>query len=248
MMETIKKITIKKNKYHIQTDQHSYAVDEFYYQILLPYVGKELDRETILELSCFTKAADLLIRLYPKIFHGAYSKKQLYFKLKEKNLEAEEIRLIMNKLKSENYLRDELFIAYHQEIFEQKKGVRAFANFLKENQIREDKIQAALDTYSENVAYALAYANSLIRRKTASSALIKRQIEATLMQKGYSQDTIRQVLSKINPIPESENINKDYHKYKKMYDNPYKILSKMLQKGYNKEEVLKVMECEQDEN
>lgn len=247
-MEKITKISCNKNKYIIQTNRHQYILDEFYYQTLFPYVGKEIDDRTCLEMNCFSKAIGVLKKIYPKIFQGSLSKKQVYFQLKEAKLEAVEIQIIMNKFKSENYLKEESFIAYHQEFFERNKGSQAFKMFLKENQIHDAKIEEALAHYEENIDFALAYANSIIKRKVTSSKMIQQQIIFQLKQKGFSDQTIKLVLENINPVNEKENIQKDYIKYKKMYDNPYKLLSKMLQKGYNREDVLEIMECDQDEN
>ena len=132
---------------------------------------------------------------------------------------------------------------HYKEIYQYKKGYKAFKIFLESKHISDYSINKALLSYNENEEYVYEYANKFIKSKTNSNKMIKAKLIASLTNKGFSNEVINKVIDKLEFDDDIINLKKEIVKYVKKYpDDKYKVISKLASKGYNVNKIKKVME------
>lgn len=238
----INKISVKKGFYILNINNNEYTIDEYYYECILPYEGKVLEVSQMLELIAFSNASAELKKLYKKIFNHSISKFEVKTKLLNKQINEEQVKLIIDRLSNEGLLNDQDLIDYYKESFKLKKGKKAFKSFLISKRINPRLIDNAILEYDEDVDLALNYAKSYIKNKTNSNIALKQKVFAMLLNKGFSEDTIEYVLSNLEFNDENISLKKEIKKYLVKYPNDfYKIISKLANKGYNVKDVKKIL-------
>lgn len=245
----IKKIKSNKKNYILTINNNNYTIDYYFYECLLPYEGKVLEVSQMLEVIAFSSANEHITKLYKKIFENSLSTYEVKQKLISKEVSEEHIKIIINRLKSEGHLDDKKFIEHYKEIYQQKKGKKAFKSFLINKHISSILIDKTMLEYDENEEYALEYAQRYINSKTSSNAMLKTLVKAHLINKGFSESVINNVLSKLEFNDEIINLRKEVIKYlKKYHDDEYKVISKLANKGYNVSAIKKVIQEEGNKN
>lgn len=239
--------SIKKDKsfYILTINNQSYTIDSYYYECLLPYNNKEIDATTLKEIKAFSLAHVSLKKIYNKLFLNEISTYELKVYLTKNEIDSDSIDIIVNFLKNEGHLKEEDLINHFKEHYEINKGIKAFEAFLTNKKISRNSIEKAINEYNENYEYALSYANSLIKSKTSSNEMLKYKIKANLLNKGFSYSVIDYVLENVAFNDEQINLKKDLEKVLKKYPNDcYKVISKLAIKGYNVNEIKKVLKEE----
>lgn len=248
MMEninTITKIKSKKNFFEIYVNNNIYQIDAYYYECLLPYVNKKLTVSQMLQLIAFSSSLNVLKRYYKKIFNNSISSYELKTKLKEKEISEDKISIIIDFFKEQGLLKDIDFINHYKEIYQNKKGKLAFKKFLESKHINSSLINSSLLTYKENDDKALNYANNYLKGKVGSNRLLKQKVYACLVNKGYSEKTINNVMNELVFENEDINLKIQAKKYLKKYnDDINKTISKLINIGYNVNDVKKVLKKE----
>lgn len=230
----ITKIKTSKKNYVLFINGNEYPIDEYYYECILPYVGKVFEVSEMLELIAFSNANEIIKKQYKHIFNNSISTYELKEKLSKSNVSNDHINLIVNRLKQEQHLKEIDFINHYIEIYQYKKGKKTFKSFLESKHISQRQIELAIDRFVENEEYAFEYASKYINSKVSSNAMLKQKVLASLINKGFSKETINKVLDKLEFEKEDENLEKEVKKYLKKYpDDEYKVISKLASKGYN---------------
>lgn len=241
----IKKIKFEKGFYILTINTNKYPIDEFFYEDLLAYEGKVLEVSDMLNLIAFSSACKTLKKLYKKIFNHSLSTFEVKQKLKSDEISEEHIKLIIDKLKQSNYLNEDDFIAYHKEIYENKKGKQAFKRFLQSKHISNKKIELAMLEFNENKDYVYTYAESFIKNKVGSTNVLKQKLYVSLLNKGFEKSLIEEVIDKLSFDNEEKNLRIDAKKMIKKYPNDYyKVLTKLLSKGYKSQLIKEILKQE----
>lgn len=245
----IKKITVTKSgktlHYKLKINNYEYIIDDFLYQNILPYTGKIVAIKDLLDIISFSKAHDILVKQYKRIFSHTISKYDFKGKLMEKDIPSDDIDRIVDKLISESYLNDDDFIKHYLDRYQQSKGINAFKRFLMSKHIPSNKIDNIDNIYIEDIDAAFDYAQRYVNSKVGSDRLLRQKAKIALLTKGYTDHTVALVLDKLSFGKEKENLEKDVIKYVRKYpDDYYKVLSKLVGKGYNKEDVRKALKEE----
>lgn len=239
----IKKIKVLKNKYILFINGNEYPIDSYFYECLLPYNNKVLEVKDMLNVIAFSSCNEVISKLYKRIFAHELSTYEVKAKLKCKEINEEHINLVISFLKSEGHLKEEDFINHYKEIYQYKKGYKAFKRFLESKHISDYSINKAMLSYNENEEYVYEYANKFIKSKTNSNKMIKAKLIASLTNKGFSSEVINKVIDKLEFDDDIINLKKEIVKYVKKYpDDKYKVISKLASKGYNVNMIKKVME------
>lgn len=242
MTYTIEHLKAKKEGIMIQINQQIFYCDEYIYKVLLPYEGKHLDFDQYQLLIAFANAHQVLKPLFKKIFNQQISKNELKSILEKEEISISNITLIIDQLMDDGYLDDKNFITYHQPLFEENKGKKAFKDFLMMHRISSILIEEALATYQENEDFVKEYIEKLKNSNHSSNKILKYKIMQKLYVRGFSEQTIQKVLKEICFDSDLENLKHDYQQIlAKNEKNKYKIISKLINKGYNVEDVLKIV-------
>lgn len=202
--------TQKKNnqRYNIyikidQKQKYAFSVSE---DVLVKYhlrKGLELSDETIENIL----TEDLLQRSYlMAINYLSYrmrSKKELIDYLKKKEINDEEIKKIIERLCAENLLNDRAFAdAFVRTRMNQStKGPLLIKRELIDKGITNNIAQEAIKQipYETQFETALKWAKLRMQRKRKQSyQKQKQQLKASLVQKGYTDDIILDVMSSLN--------------------------------------------------
>ena len=234
IVNQIKKIKQNKKSFVLYINDNQYVIDSYYYECILPYVGKVFEVDEMLELIAFSNANSVIEKLYSKIFNHAISKYEVKQKLKNNNISDDNITLIINRLIKEQHLNEEDFVNHHMEIYQYKKGKEAFRRFLESKYISKRNIDKAMETFIENEEYVLEYSLKFISSKVSSNAMLKQKLFVSLLNKGFSKELINKTINKLSFEKEEDNLVKEVKKYLKKYPNDeYKVISKLASKGYN---------------
>lgn len=241
----ISKIKYEKGFYILTINGNKYQLDEFYYEDLLAYEGKVLEVKDMLTLIAFSTSSKTLKKLYKKIFNHSISTFEVKSRLKKDGISEQHINLVINKLKERNYLNDDDFINYHKEIYQVKKGKAAFKKFLESKYISSYKINNALLEFEENEEFVYNYANSFIKNKVGSKNLLKQKLYVSLLNKGFEKQLINKVIDSLEFDNEDKNLLIDAKKMIRKYPNDYyKVLNKLMVKGYNGNDIKNILKKE----
>ena len=241
----IKKIKFKNGYYILTINSNEYSIDEYYYQHLLPYEGKVLEVSYMLELIAFSSASKALKKTYKKIFNHSICTYELKSILRKNEIIEEHIKLIIKRLKEDSYLKENDYVNHYKEIYQFKKGKNAFKKFLESKFINQELINNALEQFNENEDYIISYAESFIKNKVGSEALLKQKLYANLLNKGFSKSLINETIEKLEFKNEDVNLCKDAVKLIKKYPNDYyKVYNKLLAKGYKNTKIKEILKKE----
>ena len=234
----ITKIKVNKKNYILKINDNEYIIDEFYYNSLLAYEGKVLEVKTMLQLIAFAKANPILSKTYKNIFNHTISYFDFKNKLRKNEIDERSVSLITSFFIEEGYLDDNDFVKRYKEAYERSKGINKFKRLLEQKHIPQRIINAALLDYTENFDVAMHYANTFIKNKVSSNAMLKQKIKVNLINKGYSKALVNEVLEQLVYKDETINLKKDIQKYKQKYPNDYyKLLNKLIACGYNSNDI-----------
>ena len=241
----ISKIKYEKGFYILTINGNTYTLDEFYYEDLLAYVGKVLEVSEMLTLIAFASSCKTLKKLYKKIFNNSISTFEVKSKLRKDEVSEDHINLVIKKLKERNYLNEDDFINHYKEIYQIKKGKEAFKRFLESKYISTKKINNALLEFEENEDFVYNYANNFIKNKVGSKNILKQKLYANLINKGFEKSLINKVIDSLEFSNEDKNLLIDAKKMIKKYPNDYyKVLNKLMIKGYKSNDIKKILKEE----
>ena len=215
------------------------------YELLL---SKELDENTLLQI----RDENLIYEIYEialkYLKSHLRSKLELSCYLSKKGYSEEVIQSVSQMLQKHGYLDDKAYaISYvHDKISMSHDGPRKIDNDLRKIGISEEAIQNALVCFTEEIEREKI--EKLIKKQikinhNKGSMLLKRKIEAYLLQLGYSSSLIHQCLNG-KKLVDSDLYQKEYQKlYQKLCKKysgkelEYQLKQKMYYKGFSNNDI-----------
>ncbi|MFD1040072.1 recombination regulator RecX [Virgibacillus byunsanensis] len=195
----------RKNRYNIFLDdghgeKYGFSVDE---SVLIEYKlrkGLELDDSmvtTLIQKDTLHKSYTLAINY---LSYRMRTKKEIYDYLTKKEVDEEHITKIMDKLHAENLIDDTQFAEAFVEtrIHTSNKGPRLVKKELMEKGVTAQIADQAVEKYSFDLQFEKAQkwtSKKLQQQSKHSYKQLLQSLQATLMQKGFSQDVIKEVLA-----------------------------------------------------
>ncbi len=245
MAYTIDKIIKNKQGFEITIANQTYLVDSSLYPIFLPYIHKEIEIDDFKIIQIFSDTFFVLKPLYSLMNQHKLSVQDIKSYLLKKEIEPDTIEIILHFLLKETFLDDKLFVNNYFQIYQKDKGIVAFKNFLNQHGISSSLKEEFLKRYQENENYIQNYIQRQVNQNHHSLQILKYKIKQNLLQKGFSQSIIEKYLQNLE-IDETPQLLKDYQKIQKNEKNPYKIISKLVHKGYNVDDIKKIMKDGED--
>ena len=180
------------------------------------------------------------------------STKEIKDYLKKKNIDSKLIDIAVNKLIKNGYLNDYLYAkAFVNDEFNlTNKGPLKIKKELKKHDIKDDVINELISNidYKDILNKLDKLINKMLKIKKGGVNSIKIKIVNYFINLGYEKGMILDVLDNYiitsNVSILKKEYNKLYSKYSKKYDGEYLnyfVSSKLLQKGYTKEEINNVI-------
>ncbi|MDH6363622.1 regulatory protein [Enterococcus sp. PF1-24] len=212
-MLTVEKVAKGKGNFYIVTFSNKEKVqlseDAFVRYRLLK--GQELTEERLKEIKA-TAGYDLGLQLaYHYLSYQIHTEKEVFTYLKEKEISLADSKKIMEKLRElalvddrrfgENYVRTQVRLS--------DKGPNFLAQQLRQKGLKPEDIEAGLAFYplSDQLEVALRTAEKILKKQRNKSSRERFQkAKQQLMQKGFSQEVINEVLAILTeePNPEAE--------------------------------------------
>ena len=99
--------------------------------------------------------------------------------------------------------------------------------------------------FNENKDYVYTYAENFIKNKVGSTNVLKQKLYVSLLNKGFEKSLIEEVIDKLSFDNEEKNLRIDAKKMIKKYPNDYyKVLTKLLSKGYKSQLIKEILKQE----
>ncbi len=172
------------------------------------------------------------------------SRKELYLYLSKKGYQSQVIESVLTMLKKQGYLDDQVYATsfVHDRILMSNDGPNRIRRQLEECDISNETITLALSTFDESLEKMRI--EKIIEKKikqnhNKGAMVLKRKIQAYLLELGYSSTIINQSLNGrklVNEDISHKEYEKLYTKLSKKYSGrelEYKLKQKMYQKGFS---------------
>ena len=218
-------------------------------------VGKELDEAQIKELNGKLDLGDAYQYALKLLSRRPYTILQVRTKLESREYTKQVIDEVLDRLINAGLLNDGEYVrAYtRQEVAKGKKGPDKIKQELIKRGISEPIIDQFLVIYEEDeqIDHALKIANRLLNANHKYGGhMLKQKIIQQLINKGFNQQIIDKVLEQVelenhkqaeNSILVKE-ARKFYQKHQKLnnYERKTKVISALMRKGFQYEDILTV--------
>lgn len=224
------------------------------------YEGKSISEKEITKLEEITASSKLLNYALSLVNKRRYSERKIYDKLKAKENDKKVIYAVINKLKANGLVNDEMFMMDLINWDDQRKlGKNKILKHLKDQGIPDQIIARAKFSSSSELKKAKALLPKLDKKYSRYAyEMKKKHIYSALISQGYDIDIARQVIGdakKDQPKKEKEKLVNDYQKIKRRYSNKYegyelkkRIYAALANKGYKASEIKTVLEDYDNEN
>lgn len=181
------------------------------------------------------------------------SKKEIHTFLKKREAKEEEILKIIESLEQKGILNDTVFCSsfVSDQFYLGGKGPLKIRRELEEHAIDASVITSSLEKIKEEEVYA-ALMKKMQQKIKANHKYARNTLKQKLLlhfnEKGYEREMIETIFNEL--YKENPNIlQKEYEKIKRQYarkyegkELEYKVVSKLYQKGFLKEEIDKIKE------
>ncbi|MFB9975887.1 recombination regulator RecX [Pallidibacillus thermolactis] len=218
-MPVISKISVQKNnkeRYNIffssgEAEEYAFSVSE---DVLIEYdlrKGKELrneDIERITNRETIQKAYNLSLQF---LSYRMRSEKEVQTYLEERNFSKETIQEVQYRLRERRYVDDAEFTKafIKTQINTTDKGPKLIQNELKKKGIANHYIEQFMSLYTEDIQQekAINLCKKMTgKKKNISTVQLKRDMQMSLMRKGYEHSTIQKAISiSMQGIDEEQN-------------------------------------------
>ncbi|WLV25426.1 recombination regulator RecX [Aciduricibacillus chroicocephali] len=212
-MKKIARITTQKRnkeRYNIyisdgEREFYAFSVDE---AILIQYAlrkGMELEDEFLDELLRQNSIYEAYTRAIHFLSYRMRTKKEIKDHLFKKEIEPEQIEQVMERLERDKLIDDAEFanMFVRTRVNTSDKGPGHVRRELLEKGVAPQIAEEALKFYSfeDEREKAVKFAQKKVRQpKQESSLQLKQRIQASLMQKGFSQGAIKEALNELSDI------------------------------------------------
>ena len=218
-------------------------------------VGKELDELQIDELNGKLDLGDAYQYTLKLLSRRSYTTAQIQEKLESKNYAAHVINEVLGRLINAGLLNDGEYVRsyIHQEMVMGKKGPNKIKLELMRKGVSESVIDQYLPAYGEEyqTEHALKIAHRLINSNYKYGVhVIRQKVINQLINKGFNQQIIDRVMNHLEVEDTQDNqqdilrkeVQKYYQKHRSLndYQRKTKVVSALIRKGFNYEDVLSV--------
>ena len=221
---------------------------DFYEEIILKYellITKSIDENELDQIlkdnknyECYYQALKLL-----KIM--IKTKQDIIKYLKDKDFNKESIEMSIKKLEEQGYINDQNYAKsyVHNCIITTTKGPNKIASELEKKGVTSNDYEEALEEYTSSLEKEKV--EKLISKKiksnhNKSAKILKQKLSLDLINNGFHQDIVKEVLNNTKIEEDDEIVKKEYQKYynklSKKYKGKeleYKLKQKMYSLGFN---------------
>lgn len=270
-MKTISRITTqkkRKDRFNIylndgNKETYGFSVDE---AVLIEYrlrKGLELDDSMIVvlvEKDTLQKSYTLAINY---LSYRMRTKKEIYDYLVKKEVESKHIPVIMDRLEKEKLIDDTSFADsfVRTRIHTSNKGPMLVKRELQEKGVSSAIATQAIEQYTYAVQFEKAQKWAEKKLKQSSKKSFQQQlqqVQGTLMQKGFSQDVIRDVLRGIEDekdedeewsalVQQGEKLMRKHQAKLSGFDLQRKVKESLYRKGFTGDLINKFLDEHTDE-
>lgn len=221
---------------------------DFYEEIILKYellITKSIDENELDQIlkdnknyECYYQALKLLKRMIK-------TKQEIIKYLKDKDFNKESIEMSIKKLEEQGYINDQNYAKsyVHNCIITTTKGPNKIASELEKKGVTSNDYEEALEEYTSSLEKEKV--EKLISKKiksnhNKSAKILKQKLSLDLINNGFHQDIVKEVLNNTKIEEDDEIVKKEYQKYynklSKKYKGKeleYKLKQKMYSLGFN---------------
>ncbi len=221
---------------------------DFYEEIILKYellITKSIDENELDQIlkdnknyECYYQALKLLKRMIK-------TKQDIIKYLKDKDFNKESIEMSIKKLEEQGYINDQNYAKsyVHNCIITTTKGPNKIASELEKKGVTSNDYEEALEEYTSSLEKEKV--EKLISKKiksnhNKSAKILKQKLSLDLINNGFHQDIVKEVLNNTKIEEDDEIVKKEYQKYynklSKKYKGKeleYKLKQKMYSLGFN---------------
>lgn len=248
-MKILKFKKVSKNKYKIFLDNDSNIT--LYEDVIINnnlLIKKEINHDELVLIEKENNNISAYEVALSYIEIKMRSTKEIKDYLKKKKIDSKLIESVVNKLTENGYLNDYLYAkAFINDEFNlTNKGPIKIKNDLKKHDIDDNVIDELINNINNNdvINKLDKLINKALKTKKGAANNIKLKLVNYFVNLGYEKSMILDVLNNYTIASNKEVLKKEYSKlyskYSKKYDEDYLkyfISSKLLQKGYTKEEI-----------
>ncbi|MBM7553833.1 recombination regulator RecX [Thalassobacillus pellis] len=265
-MAKISRITTqKKNKQrfnifldHGQGESYGFSVSEDLLVKEALHKGMELDMPTIealIEKDDLHKSFSLAINY---LSYRMRSEKEMRDYLEKKETDHEQVEVIIKRLYEEKLLDDQEFAnsVVRSSIHTSSKGPLMIKKSLMEKGVSAQKAEQALEHFPFSQQYEKAMKFAQKKMQTDSKKSYRQQIQAlqqTLMQKGYKNDVIQEVLANLPAeekeqeewqavVYQGEKLLRKYERKAEGYELKQKIKAALYRKGFGMDDIQRFLD------
>ena len=250
-MKILKYTKLKNNQYKINLDNGEEI--KLYDDVILKenlLLTKEITSQ---QLTKIIASNDYYIAYYKalKLINTRLRSEKELRTLLKKTFTSNLIDKVIDTLKKEGYLDSKTYISsyIHDALILTLKGPNKIKKELLNMNFMEEKINALLPTDNNIwVERINKYLTKKLKISTNySNQKLKIKMQQELLNLGYNKEMINEAISNLSFPSDKNNLIKDYQKIKaklerKKIDNiDYQLISKLLQKGYNYEDIKDIM-------
>ncbi|GAA0597877.1 recombination regulator RecX [Virgibacillus siamensis] len=236
-----------------QGEKYGFSVDE---SILIEYrLRKNLELDDIMVSTLVRK--DTLHKSYTLAIHflsyRMRTEKEIYDYLVKKEIDAEHIKQIMDKLINEKLVDDKQFAEafVRTRIETTSKGPQLVKKELLEKGVTPGTAEEAINLYTYAIQYERAekwVGKKLNGSKNKSFKQQVQQLQGTLMQKGFTQDVIQDVLADVDErkddaaewdalVKQGEKLLRKHRQKTSGYELRNKIKEGLYRKGFSIDQI-----------
>lgn len=221
---------------------------DFYEEIILKYellITKSIDENDLEQIlkdnknyECYYQALKLLKRTIK-------TKQEVIKYLKDKDFNKESIEISIKKLEEQGYINDQNYAKsyVHNCIITTTKGPNKIASELEKKGITYNDYEEALEEYTpslEKEKVEKLISKKIKSNRNKSAKILKQKLSLDLINNGFHQDIVKEVLNNTKIEENAEIVKKEYQKYynklSKKYKGKeleYKLKQKMYSLGFN---------------
>ena len=242
-IEKFKKL--KNGVYELQLDNYDKILT--YEEVILKYellINREISSKTLKEINELNSYYECYYRALRLINKKAYTRKELFIKLKDEELDFDTINKALNELEKQGYLNDKVYSNgfVNNKIITTTHGPNRIKKELSDRGVDSKIISEVMENYTEEIE--LEKIEKIVKRQlksnhNKSNSYMIRKIKNELLSEGFRNDLVEQVISNANISDDSDIREKEYNKIKnklsKKYSGKeleYKIKEKMALKGF----------------
>lgn len=255
----IESISQKKNskKFVVKTSEEEYVMTEDTIIKFHIFKDKEFSKMDFKKIIYDIKINESFNKVLNYLNYGPRSEYEIRLYIqkndKEKTLKVKDYNEIIARLRSLNYVNDELYAKQIVDYYKATKGKNYIKQYLREkrvdNSIIENSILLIED--DEEIEIALKIANKYVQ--TIRKYPFKKQKEMLmnkLLRSGFSLDSINKIITRVEVVDESDlTLEKDYFKLLKKFENKnmssfekkQHILNSLIAKGYDYKKINSIL-------